>query len=308
MNYAIFTYRADEKPLKICMEQARRVDPEAQFHIFDDAKNPLGAERIQPAPDVHYTVTYFDRHGNLNGLECVRGMQTCMLNIPGDDPVVKLDADVLLMSLDEIKKSLFERNKLAGGCCCTIPLGWAGCCYWMTKKAIREALEFIARREWPPAENGVRYPEDVTMTRVCLALYGMAGTDILEFQQGKHQIGLCTVKPKEIEIVGKLARKGVTMVHCGQMEHYEPLAKALKCSMRETVAVLMEAVLNGGDLDKAAKEVFQGMQVASVSVPETDALVKVPEAFTAAPEASHSIPQTHAIPPAQQMNTTMATR
>ena len=53
--------------------------------------------------------------GNLNGLECVRGMLGCMLDIPGDDPVIKIDADTLLMDPAEITRSLKDRGKVAGG-------------------------------------------------------------------------------------------------------------------------------------------------------------------------------------------------
>ena len=36
MNYVIFCYREDYKCLELCIEQIRRVDQDAKFHLFDD--------------------------------------------------------------------------------------------------------------------------------------------------------------------------------------------------------------------------------------------------------------------------------
>lgn len=57
---------------------------------------------------------------------------------------MKIDADTLLMDKAEIVRSLKERNKLAGGMQCVEPLAWSGCCYWMTRTAMRDALELLA--------------------------------------------------------------------------------------------------------------------------------------------------------------------
>ena len=86
------------------------------------------------------------------------------------------------MDISEIARSLVERGKLAGGMQCAVPLGWSGCCYWLTRTAIRGALELLARREWP--ENKQKYPEDETISKIMLYLYGQAGVDVLEFRGG----------------------------------------------------------------------------------------------------------------------------
>ena len=79
-------------------------------------EKPLSQEKDIPrGRDIIYKKTYFERNRNLNGLECIRGMLSCMRDIPGREPIIKIDADTLLMSLEEIRKSLFERRKLAGG-------------------------------------------------------------------------------------------------------------------------------------------------------------------------------------------------
>ena len=149
MNYAIFCYREDHQCLGLCLEQIRSIDRAAQFYLFDDAAKPLFPAQVPAGNDISYKITYFARRGNLNGLECVRGMLGCMLDIPGDDPVIKIDADTLLMDPAEIIRSLKDRGKVAGGMQCSVPLAWAGCCYWLTRPAIKAALELLARREWP---------------------------------------------------------------------------------------------------------------------------------------------------------------
>ncbi len=149
MNYAIFLYRDDHQCLKICMEQIRRIDQAAQFYLFDDAAKPLFPAQVPTGNDISYKITYFARGGNLNGLECVRGMLGCMLDIPGDDPVIKIDADTLLMDPAEITRSLKDRGKVAGGMQCRVPLAWAGCCYWITRPAIKAALEFVPSPKQP---------------------------------------------------------------------------------------------------------------------------------------------------------------
>ena len=103
MNYAIFCYREDYKCLELCVVQIRRVDPDCTIYLFDDGKAPLARKDIPRGRDIIYKKTYFERNRNLNGLECIRGMLSCMRDIPGREPIIKIDADTLLMSLEEIR-------------------------------------------------------------------------------------------------------------------------------------------------------------------------------------------------------------
>ena len=241
MNYAIFCYREDHQCLGLCLEQIRSIDRAAQFYLFDDAAKPLFPAQVPAGNDISYKITYFARRGNLNGLECVRGMLGCMLDIPGDDPVIKIDADTLLMDPAEIIRSLKDRGKVAGGMQCSVPLAWAGCCYWLTRPAIKAALELLARREWP--ENARQeYPEDETISKILLYLYGASGVDVLEFRGGRRLIGLRTCDPRDLEEIARLARGGVCAVHCGQMAFYGPLAEREGISIRDACARIMEAI------------------------------------------------------------------
>lgn len=239
MNYAIFTYSADADCLEICVDQIRSVDDNAKIYIFDDGKCPLTPDQI---PDLCvYKKTWFNRRGNLNGLECVRGMLACLFDIPGDEPVVKIDADTLLMTTKEIQRSLCDRKKLAGGVQCSVPLAWAGCCYWLTRQAIEKALELFARREFPETKD--LYQEDLTITRAMMFLFGQ-DIDILEWKNGKHLIGVKTADPDELKQVGVMGRNGVTAIHCGQMDFYEPIKKHFGCTIRQACAKVMAVVKN----------------------------------------------------------------
>lgn len=173
MNYAIFCYREDYKCLELCVGQIRRVDPDCTIYLFDDGKAPLARKDIPRGRDIIYKKTYFERNRNLNGLECIRGMLSCMRDIPGREPIIKIDADTLLMSLEEIRKSLLERRKLAGGYQCAVPFAWSGVCYWVTRKFISDALDVLVTREFPTRNQD--YPEDVTVSRLALYLYGRKG-------------------------------------------------------------------------------------------------------------------------------------
>lgn len=239
MNYAIFTYSADADCLSICVDQIHNIDNDAKIYIFDDGKDPLTPEQI---PDLCvYKKTWFRRRGNLNGLECILGILACMLDIPGDDPIVKIDADTLLMSIREINRSLFDREKLAGGMQCSVPLAWSGCCYWLTKPAIEKALELFARREFPEVSDP--YQEDLNITRAMMFLFGQ-DIDILEWQNGKHLIGVKTVDPDELKQIRIMGKTGVTAIHCGQMAFYEPVKKHFNCTIRQACAKIMAVVKN----------------------------------------------------------------
>lgn len=247
MNYAIFCYREDYKCLDLCIGQIRKADPDARIFLFDDGAAPLPKKDIPKGADIFYKKTYFQRNGNLNGLECVRGMLSCMQDIPGKDPVIKIDSDTLLMSTVEIKKSLFERRMLAGGFQCAVPFAWSGVCYWVTRRFIGDALDVLVTREFPSRPDQT-YPEDVTMSMLALFLYGRNRTDVIEFQEGKFLIGIRTCDKRQLAELSRLARL-VSAVHCGQVNFYRPIVEATSCTIREACARIMWEILHPGQPD-----------------------------------------------------------
>lgn len=210
-------------------------------------KAPLTKKDIPKGKDIIYKKTYFERNKNLNGLECVRGMLSCMQDIPGREPVIKIDADALLMSLNEIRKSLFERRKLAGGYQCAVPFAWSGVCYWVTRKFINDALDVLVTLEFP-VRHDQTYPEDVTVSLLALYLYGRKGADVIEFQGGKYLIGIRTCDSYQLSKLAKLARH-VSAVHCGQKDFYEPIVQQSGCTIREACARVMWEILHPGEPD-----------------------------------------------------------
>lgn len=247
MNYAIFCYREDYKCLELCIGQIRRADPDCRIFLFDDGSAPLHRGHIPKGKDVFYKKTYFQRRGNLNGLECVRGMLSCMQDIPGTDPIVKVDADTLIMSINEIQKSLSDRRMLAGGYQCAVPFAWSGVCYWVTRRFIREGLDVLVTREFPERPDQT-YPEDVTMSMLALYLYGRKGADVIEFQDGKFLIGIRTCDKRQLAELSRLAQ-GVSAVHCGQVNFYKPIADRAGCTIREACARVMWEILHPGQPD-----------------------------------------------------------
>lgn len=183
----------------------------------------------------------------MNGLECVRGMLSCMQDIPGTDPIVKVDADTLIMSIDEISKSLSDRRMLAGGYQCAVPFAWSGVCYWVTRRFIREALDVLVTREFPERPDQT-YPEDVTMSMLALYLYGRKGADVIEFQDGKFLIGIRTCDKRQLAELSRLAQ-GVSAVHCGQVNFYKPIVDRAGCTIREACARVMWEILHPGQPD-----------------------------------------------------------
>lgn len=244
MNYAIFTYRGDAECLDICVKQILKADSEAHVYIFNDGADPI--VDFSCAKNVFLRYTWFPRKGNLNGLECIRGILMSMLSIPTPGPVIKVDADTLIMSTDLIKNSLAS-GKLAGGMQCAIPLAWSGVCYWLTRQAICDALHLLVTREFPTRGN-YPYPEDVTISQIMFFLYGKSGVDLFEFNGGEHLIGVRSCDPQELPIYAKIAHDNRTAIHCGQTAFYEPLAKQYDESLRQAAARIMHAVLNEGKL------------------------------------------------------------
>lgn len=244
MDYAVFCYREDRLCLPVCMKQIRRVDPEARFWLFDDGRDPLDEGDVPVGDEVTYEVTWFNRNGNLNGLECMRGMLGCMYRIPGDGVVVKIDADTLLMSDGWIERGLAD-GKMGGGVQCMVGLAWSGCCYWLTKRAIREGLELLLRREWPEGKDG--YPEDLWISRVMLFLYGGSGVDVYEFKGGRMMVGVRETGWEYLAAVGRLVAEGVAIVHCGQMDFYGDVAERYGCGLRGACAWVMERVREFSD-------------------------------------------------------------
>ena len=122
-----------------------------------------------------------------------------------------------------------------------------------SKTAIKAALELLARREWP--ENARQeYPEDETISKILLYLYGSAGVDVLEFRGGRRLIGVRTCDPRDLAEIARLARGGVCAVHCGQMAFYHPIVERDGVTIREACARVMWWILHASGPDSKTFE------------------------------------------------------
>ncbi len=233
MNYAIFAYRDDAECLDLCIEQLRRVDAEASIYVFDDATAPLPAV---PA-GVHYSMTNFPRNGNLNGMECVKGMLMHMHAIPGDSPVVKIDSDTLLINPTEIKEC-FKSGFKAGGVEAFSAFAFTGICYWLSKVAIKDLIELFNER-WMPND---KYPEDVTISRALFYLYGRTDVELLSAKHDKAHLGANYTDEPHLRALAGIAKDYIAL-HCGQSAHYGDLIDS-GMKPRQACAWVMRQIIN----------------------------------------------------------------
>lgn len=101
LGFVYFTYKNDELMLKYSIESLMMLQTLHQIQIFvvDDSKNPIGDVPEQ----VVYFKSCFERNGNLNGVECLKGMAEVYDKILDEyscDYVVKIDPDVYVNSID----------------------------------------------------------------------------------------------------------------------------------------------------------------------------------------------------------------
>lgn len=97
-----YTNRDNFAPLKESIAQVRHIKPDATVVVADDRWNPMTTTQIRELGADNYTVTEFDRRGNLNGWECVNGMAQLSLDLMdlyNRGAVFKIDPDTLLRSV-----------------------------------------------------------------------------------------------------------------------------------------------------------------------------------------------------------------
>ncbi len=235
MNYAIFTYHDDAECLDLCAEQIRRVDADAQIYVFDDAAAPFPSAPV----GVHYRQTRFPRNGNLNGKDCILGILEAMQNIPGTAPVVKIDADTLLMNTAEIRATFAWEDVHAGGVACFAPFTFSGCCYWLDRTAIRTAYRNVAQQE-QPTQN--QWAEDRTICTALLYAFGLFGVHILPFNHGRHIFGINYTAEDTLKTLANRAKTAIA-VHCGQTEKYAHLIAAGH-TPRQACAHIMRRIIH----------------------------------------------------------------
>ena len=154
----IMSFSGDEGCLFQCVRALEKLSPRYDFEIFviDDGHNPL--ENIPE--NVHYSKSFFNRNGNLNGRECVEGMLFCMLEaarLSGADVVIKIDSDIILNNLNWVKD--FNPLQSHIGFQIQNQSHVSGCCYSLPTSALVKMLK-VLRSE--PKNRDI--PESILMT------------------------------------------------------------------------------------------------------------------------------------------------
>lgn len=121
----IFTFDRDIDILEYCLKSTLRTKEhledgdELVVTVVNDVrsgKSALTKEKALSMGADRYIETTFDRHGNLNGAECIEGMlQVYLDNTPEDaDYAMQLDADCLLQDIAWAKTAKSYNAALAG--------------------------------------------------------------------------------------------------------------------------------------------------------------------------------------------------
>lgn len=94
--YCFFTYRQDRDCLLQAIRSIRLSDPRGKIAVFDDGRDPLSA----PVGCDYYEQTWFERHGNLNGRECIMAEVLSFAKAArlfGAQYVAKVDCDTVVV-------------------------------------------------------------------------------------------------------------------------------------------------------------------------------------------------------------------
>ena len=96
----IFSYAGDAAEATACVRCARMAVPCASVTVVDDASHPVREEtaEVLRSMGAEYVQSSWERHGNLRGPDCIRGMLSEMCRDAGDDDIlVKVDCDTALL-------------------------------------------------------------------------------------------------------------------------------------------------------------------------------------------------------------------
>lgn len=171
----LFTYGGDADEAIACVRCAKAAIPESVITVVDDEAVPAPPEarRALVAYGARYRQSIFERNGNLNGPECVRGIiSTLARDAADDDIVVKIDSDTALLN------GAWIRDMAGSG------IHWCasgadsrqfyGLCYAMTGLAAKRAAAVLMQAELPP-----NAPEDLTIGRTVIDLFGVGKGKII---------------------------------------------------------------------------------------------------------------------------------
>ena len=165
----IFSYAGDAAEAAACVRCARMSVPCASVTVVDDASHPVQKETAEALRSMgaEYVQSSWERHGNLRGPDCIRGMLSEMCREAEDDDIlVKVDCDTALLDGGWLRWmeqrpwcQMYTSGDFVNG-------DWRvfGCLYalrgWIARRLYREM-------DWTLLDD--RAPEDWTIGREVLA-------------------------------------------------------------------------------------------------------------------------------------------
>ena len=184
----IMSFSGDEGCLFQCVRALEKLSPRYDFEIFviDDGHNPL--ENIPE--NVHYSKSFFNRNGNLNGTECAHGMLMEMLRCAracGAEYVMKVDSDMIIRNLDNFLHPLSINTEQVIGFKLNPSMNYAaGVSYILPVKGLYETIKKFGiwfndekEKEW----FAPHCPEDWAISR-CVA--SVNGYPLYQFNQADN--------------------------------------------------------------------------------------------------------------------------
>lgn len=159
-----FSYAGDEEVLLSSVVAFNTACPGASLVVIDDGNNPCTANVKHEAEllGVEWRVSYWNRKGNLNGLECILGIlgEMAQSMFAGASQCVKVDCDTLVLRSDWL-------NNTSGMIGADDRGGIYGCCYALTGFVVMGLLESFYKH--PVTDDA---PEDMSIGYRYRALYG----------------------------------------------------------------------------------------------------------------------------------------
>jgi hypothetical protein len=169
MTFVYFAHSPDQKLLEQSARAVRRLYGDPKIVVFwEEGKEGYleGAENLTSS---------FERGGNLNGIDCCRGIIDCMLLV-NEPKVVKIDCDVILVKKIEDHKGFWFMEAVEGFC-------GIGSCYSISREILLLCKEKLVGYVALPR---ARYPEDFSLSILCQ----IVGEGTLKFwNNGEHVVG-----------------------------------------------------------------------------------------------------------------------
>ncbi len=167
MTAVWFTYGLDGPPLLESVAAFRRAaGPGWRVAIADEDRLPLAPETLAAAaPDIYFR-TSFPRGRSLVGWPCVFGMLATMQDLAGEDGILKVDSDTLVLSLGWLDTTAPACGFMRG-----LHAYLSGLAYWLSADAIRTIRASLASRL---TEAAASVPEDQAITAEALWRHGLA--------------------------------------------------------------------------------------------------------------------------------------